>query len=67
MKRLALLVVVCGSMLLAGGCATPAYSFHERGQLIGRSAGYEWAQAQDDIDSALLLRPPSRMSIWDVR
>jgi hypothetical protein len=67
MKTLALLVVVIGSMLAASGCATPAYSAEERGRLIGRTWGYEWAQAQDDIDSLLLLRPPGRMTIWNVR
>lgn len=67
MKTLALLLFVSASMLLTTGCATPAYSAHERAQLIGRGWGYEWAQAQDDIDHALLLRPPGTMTIWNVR
>ena len=67
MKTLALLAVLLGSLSLLSGCATPAYSAQERGRLIGRTWGYDWAQAQDDIDSALLLRPPSRMTIWNVR
>lgn len=66
MKTALFLVVLFGSTALLGGCATPAYSAHERAQLIGRTWGLEWAQAQDDIDHALLLRPPSRMTIWDV-
>ncbi len=66
MKTAIALVVLFCSMALMGGCATPAYSAHERAQLIGRTWGYEWAQAQDDIDHALLLRPPGRMTIWDL-
>jgi len=59
--------VLLGLVALSTGCATPAYSAHERHQLWARTAGYEWAQAQDDIDSALLLRPPSQMTIWNAR
>ncbi len=67
MKTFAILVILCGSMFLSGGCATPAYSGHERGQLITRGWGYEYAQIQDDVDHALLLRPPGVMTIWNVR
>jgi hypothetical protein len=67
MKNLVAIVVLGGAMLVSSGCATPAYSAGERGRLISRTWGYEWAQAQDDIDSALLLRPPGRMTIWNVR
>jgi hypothetical protein len=68
MKTFAIWSILCGSMLMVGGCAaTPAYSGHERAQLIGRSIGYEYAQMQDDIDHALLLRPPSAMTQWNVR
>ena len=66
MKAL-LAVLVVGAMVCAGGCATPAYSARERGQLISRAWGYEWAQLQDDVDSILLLHPPSMMTLWDVR
>jgi hypothetical protein len=64
---LAAVVILSGLALTSGGCATPAYSGHERAQLIGRNWGYEWAQAQDDIDNALLLRPASHMTIWHVQ
>ena len=67
MKALLALLVVGCMLFLAGGCATPAYSARERGQLISRAWGMEWAQIQDDVDSALLLRPPSQMTLWDVR
>ncbi len=73
MKKLAaslLLAATLGSM----GCArpnevgwTPAYSLHEREQLIARNWDIEGKQTQDDIDSALLLRPASHLSIWDIR
>ena len=63
------LLVLVGSMLSGtlGGCATPAYSAHERWQMIGRNWGYEWRQAQDDIDHILLLRPASNLTLWHVR
>jgi hypothetical protein len=61
------------SVLLAGlaaglaGCATPGYSSAERFQQIGRNWDYEWKMAQDDIDHVLLLRPASRLTVWNVR
>lgn len=66
MKAFALLAILAG-MCLASGCATPAYSGHERAQLISRTWGIEERQMNDDIDSFLLLRPPSQMSIWHSR
>jgi hypothetical protein len=60
--------------LMVGGCArpgeigwSPAYTLRERSQLIARNWDYEGKQAVDDFDSALLLRPASRMTIWNVR
>jgi len=50
---LGLAVVVSSSI----GCSTPAYSGKERFQTIGRAISIEAAIMQDDIDSALLLRP----------
>lgn len=67
MKSLLSLLVLGSLTFLATGCATPAYSSKERGQMISRAWGYEWAQLQDDVDHAMLLRPPSRMSVWDLR
>ena len=67
------LVALIGTVL-SGGCArpweigwTPAYSTEERFGLIARNWDYEGKQAMDDIDSALLLRPASRLTIWHVR
>jgi hypothetical protein len=69
MKSLVALFVLCGAMLLCGtGCfATPAYSGHERAQMIGRNWGYEGKMISDDIDTLLLLRPSTRLTIWHVR
>ena len=53
--------------LFSGGCSGMAYSASERHALIGRTWSIDSRQLVDDIDSALLLRPPSRMSIWHVR
>ena len=75
MKKLlaasALLLIVSSSAI---GCArpgefgwTPAYSAHERGQLIARNWDYEGKQTQDDLDAILLLRPASRLTAWNVR
>ncbi|HLL90170.1 MAG TPA: hypothetical protein VK324_12795 [Tepidisphaeraceae bacterium] len=68
MIRLALLVVAAGSLLSVGsGCATPAYSAEERNQQIARNWEYESKQMVDDFDHLLLLRPASRLTIWNVR
>ena len=67
MKSLFLLILLGAMAMATSGCNTPAYSTHERWQMWGRTARFEWEQAQDDIDSALLLRPPSRLTIWHVR
>lgn len=55
--------------LLAGsiGCSTPAYSSKERGQMIARNMGMEWKMLQDDVDEALLLRPMTNLSRWNIR
>jgi hypothetical protein len=64
---LASVVVLAGLMLWCGGCATPAYSAHERQQLINRNQSYEFAQAVDDWDSFWLTRPASHLTIWHVQ
>jgi hypothetical protein len=68
------LLAVIGSSLGGGGCArpfeigwTPAYSAGERFNMIARNWDYEGKQTQDDMDSLLLLRPASRLTIWHVR
>ena len=67
MKSLFALIVLAGMAMTMPGCNTPAYSTRERHQMWARTWRYEWEQAQDDIDMVLLLRPPSRMTIWNVR
>jgi hypothetical protein len=67
------LALLAGSTLTTG-CAnpwelgyTPAYTTTERCQIIARNWDYEGKQSQDDIDHALLLRPASRLTTWNVR
>ncbi|HEY8665582.1 MAG TPA: hypothetical protein VIL86_02905 [Tepidisphaeraceae bacterium] len=70
MKKIALMLSLGLIAASTSGCfifSTPAYSGQERGAMILRNWGYEWQQAQDDVDSALLLRPASRLTIWNVR
>jgi hypothetical protein len=66
MKAICLLLVLAAG-LSSTGCATPAYSSHERWQMITRNWGFEYRQMQDDIDHTLLLRPASRLTIWHIR
>jgi len=68
MKTLALTVLAGLAMLSFNtGCQTPAYTAQERWQLISRNWNYEYEQMQDDIDSAFLLRPASRLSFWSLQ
>jgi hypothetical protein len=75
MKKFVLLVGLVALMVGGGsGCArpfeigwSPAYSARERHQLIARAWDYDGKQLVDDVDSFLLLRPASRMTIWNVR
>ena len=58
------------SALLARGhdvVLTPVYTPTERRQQIARNWDYEFKQATDDWDHILLLRPASRLTIWNVR
>jgi len=66
MKAICLVLLVASAMLNIG-CAATAYSAHERGQLISRNWGLEEHQMNDDIDTLFLLRPASRMTLWNVR
>lgn len=66
-KKLSLLCLTVLGTFLATGCATPAYSAKERSQQIARNIDMEWKMAQDDIDDALLLRPMTTLSRWNIR
>jgi hypothetical protein len=67
MKVFVLIVLLAGAALSSGGCAGVAYSPQERHALIARTWNIDGRQAVDDLDSVLLLRPPSRLTIWHVR
>jgi hypothetical protein len=74
MKKLASALLLTVSALLMTGCArpfewgySPAYTAHERHEMIARNWDYEGKQIFDDIDAALLLRPSSRLTLWNVR
>ena len=67
MKKMLFALVLLAGGLTSTGCATPAYSGHERFQMIARNINFEGAQIEDDIDSLLLLRPAGRLTIWHIR
>ncbi len=68
MRNFVLFGLLAGVALTSGGCLeSTAYSPTERNALIARTWRVDSRQAVDDIDSALLLRPPSRMTIWHIR
>lgn len=69
MKKLALLGLLA---IILTGCgvdwgSTPAYSSRERNQQIWRNWNYEGGMMVDDVDSFLLLRPASGLTMWNVR
>ncbi|MFT3788097.1 MAG: hypothetical protein QM770_18310 [Tepidisphaeraceae bacterium] len=68
-KPVKLMLLACGLLAatFSTGCSTPGYSAEERGQMIARNMGLEWQMMQDDIDHALMLRPVSMQSRWNVR
>lgn len=66
MKTIASLVLALG-MLVANGCAHYGpYSEGERWSMVARGIAFDSVQLRDDIDSALLLRPGSMMSVWNI-
>lgn len=67
MKKLALLCLSLTGVLMSTGCETPTLSSRERGQAIARNMGLEWQMLQDDVDRALMLRPVTMLSRWNVR
>ncbi|MGF1635021.1 MAG: hypothetical protein ACFCVE_14305 [Phycisphaerae bacterium] len=75
MKKSLALACLSVAALALTGCqsdydvygSTPAYSLNERMQQISRNQNMEGRMRQDDIDSALLLRPVSMMTTWKVR
>ena len=67
MKKFVLLAVVAGSMIFTSGCETPGYTSQERFQRIGRNAGYQYEQINDDVDNLFLLRPTEHLSQWNLQ
>jgi hypothetical protein len=67
MKSLALIALLAGAMFFTAGCGTPGYTAEERNQLIARNWNYDIRQASDDFDYLLLLRPASRLTVWNIR
>lgn len=66
MRNLVIIGLLATVSLVGQGC-TLAYSATERNAMIGRTWKVDAKEAVDDFDSALLLRPPSRMTIWHIR
>ena len=74
MSKTSLLSILAIAAFLATGCArpneigyTPAYTAKERGDQIARNWDLQGKQLVDDVDHALLLRPASNLTIWNVR
>lgn len=67
MKATGLFGLLAAALFVNAGCGTPGYSPLERNQMIARNWDYEIKQASDDFDYLLLLRPSSRLTIWNVR
>ena len=74
MKKFAASLVLLFTAVLTTGCArpfewgwSPAYSGEERHKMIARNWDYEGKQIFDDIDAALLLRPMSHLTLWNLR
>jgi hypothetical protein len=67
MRKLILIGFSLGSLLMAGGCATPGYSAAERSQLIQRDFDYNGGQMIDDWDHVFMLRPASTLTLWNVQ
>ena len=68
MKKSLIAVVLLLTAMCSTGClSTPAYSGHEREQIVSRNIHFEGGQIQDDLDSIWLRRPASRLTIWNIR
>jgi hypothetical protein len=74
MKKFAASLVLLFAAVSNTGCArpfewgwSPAYSADERHKMIARNWDYEGKQIFDDIDSILLLRPMSHLTMWNLR
>jgi hypothetical protein len=74
MRKLTLLAMTGLLIGSAVGCArpmeigySPAHTTGERIAMTARAWDIEGKQLVEDLDHALLLRPPSRLSPWNLR
>jgi hypothetical protein len=67
MKNLLLIAAVAGSVWFCAGCATPAYTPDERQAQINRNLDFEGKQSIDDFDNAILMRPATHLTLWNLR
>lgn len=67
MRKLASLLLLVGMGLGIGGCASPAYTGGENLARIGRTWDYENKQMIEEVNYELMLMPPSRSTIWNLR
>ncbi len=66
-RKIAVLSLSLFGLMAATGCETPGYSAKERGQQISRNWNMEGKMFTDDVDNALLLRPMTTLSKWNIR
>ena len=67
MQKLLLFVLLLGATVMSSGCASPGYTAAEREAVIHRNMGYDLKQTVDDWDSFWMLKPPSRLTIWNLQ
>ena len=70
MRKIACLLLVLltvGMGFGTGGCASPAYTGGENVSRMLRTWDYENKQMIDDVGYELMLNPPSRSTIWNLR
>ena len=68
MKKLLALLLVASFSPFVGGCLpATAHSGGERFRKITYNMSIDGAELQDDIDSLLLLRGGSTMSVWNIQ
>ena len=66
LKSVALIGLAAAGLFTTGCFSTPGYTARERNQQIARNQRYESEQLIDDLDHLLLLRPASRMTVWNL-
>jgi hypothetical protein len=67
MKRFVLLLLAVAATGCADFGSDPAYTMEERHRQIARNWDWEGKQIVSDIDHALLLRPMTHLTLWDLR